>query len=380
MSLALALLCLPCALLPTALFIVNLDYYRDPSKRKRTSSEAVSVLIPARNEAIGIAATLRTILTTRDMEFEVVVMDDGSTDGTDAAVLSLAEIDKRLRLERAPPLPPGWNGKQHACWCLARVARNPILCFVDADVRLRSDCVVRMADFLDNNSLVSGFPEQITGTFLEWMLLSLIHFLLLGFLPISRMRTTTQPGLGVACGQFVMVRANDYFASGGHSAIKLTMHDGLRLPRLLRRAGYKTDLADITNLASCRMYTSATEVWNGLAKNAVEGIGAPTLIIPVSILFFLGQILPFLNLSFLIYQQINRSSTINWFHPYALITLMTVLLVYLPRLLGVIRFNHDWRGAILHPFGVVLLLAIQWYALCRKIIGCKTTWRDRAYE
>ena len=380
MSLALALLCLPCALLPTALFIVNLDYYRDPSKRKRTSSEAVSVLIPARNEAIGIAATLRTILTTRDMEFEVVVMDDGSTDGTDAAVLSLAEIDKRLRLERAPPLPPGWNGKQHACWCLARVARNPILCFVDADVRLRSDCVVRMADFLDNNSLVSGFPEQITGTFLEWMLLSLIHFLLLGFLPISRMRTTTEPGLGVACGQFVMVRANDYFASGGHSAIKLTMHDGLRLPRLLRRAGYKTDLADITNLASCRMYTSATEVWNGLAKNAVEGIGAPTLIIPVSILFFLGQILPFLNLSFLIYQQINRSSTINWFHPYALITLMTVLLVYLPRLLGVIRFNHDWRGAILHPFGVVLLLAIQWYALCRKIIGCKTTWRDRAYE
>ena len=380
MSLALALLCLPCALLPTALFIVNLDYYRDPSKRKRTSSEAVSVLIPARNEAIGIAATLRTILTTRDIEFEVVVMDDGSTDGTDAAVLSLAEIDKRLRLERAPPLPPGWNGKQHACWCLARVARNPILCFVDADVRLRSDCVVRMADFLDNNSLVSGFPEQITGTFLEWMLLSLIHFLLLGFLPISRMRTTTEPGLGVACGQFVMVRANDYFASGGHSAIKLTMHDGLRLPRLLRRAGYKTDLADITNLASCRMYTSATEVWNGLAKNAVEGIGAPTLIIPVSILFFLGQILPFLNLSFLIYQQINRSSTINWFHPYALITLMTVLLVYLPRLLGVIRFNHDWRGAILHPFGVVLLLAIQWYALCRKIIGCKTTWRDRAYE
>lgn len=380
MSLALALLCLPCALLPTALFIVNLDYYRDPSKRKRTSSEAVSVLIPARNEAIGIAATLRTILTTRDIEFEVVVMDDGSTDGTDAAVLSLAEIDKRLRLERAPPLPPGWNGKQHACWCLARVARNPILCFVDADVRLRSDCVVRMADFLDNNSLVSGFPEQITGTFLEWMLLSLIHFLLLGFLPISRMRTTTEPGLGVACGQFVMVRANDYFASGGHSAIKLTMHDGLRLPRLLRRAGYKTDLADITNLASCRMYTSATEVWNGLAKNAVEGIGAPTLIIPVSILFFLGQILPFLNLSFLIYQQINRSSTINWFHPYPLITLMTVLLVYLPRLLGVIRFNHDWRGAILHPFGVVLLLAIQWYALCRKIIGCKTTWRDRAYE
>lgn len=72
MSLTLALLCLPCALLPTALFIMNLGFYREPDKRKGTSPEAVSVLIPARNEAIGIAATLRTVLTTRDIEFEVL--------------------------------------------------------------------------------------------------------------------------------------------------------------------------------------------------------------------------------------------------------------------------------------------------------------------
>lgn len=343
MGVILTLLSLPCALFPAAMFIMNLGYYQEPHKKKSRSLEAVSVLVPARNEACGIALTLRTILATRNIEFEVVVMDDGSTDGTDAIVLYLAETDKRLRLERAPRLPPGWNGKQHACWCLARVAQNPILCFIDADVRLQPDCIARMTDFLDSNSLVSGFPEQITGTSLEWLLLSLIHFLLLGFLPIKFMRTTKQPGMGVACGQFVKVRAKDYFACGGHSSIKLTMHDGLRLPRLFRKAGYKTDLADITNLASCRMYTCASEVWSGLAKNAVEGIGAPTLIVPITILFFLGQVLPFFNLTILIYQQLFDSSSVNWLDFYPLVTITSVLAAYLLRFLGVMYFRHDWR-------------------------------------
>ena len=379
MSLALPLTCLSCALLPAVMFIVNLGYYHGPRKKNGTPPQAVSVLIPARNEAAGIAAALQAVLATRDVEFEVVVMDDDSTDGTDGIVLALAETDKRLRLERAPSLPAGWNGKQHACWSLARVARNPILCFVDADVRLRPDCVARMAGFLEGNSLVSGFPQQITETFLEWMVLPLIHFILLGFLPITRMRTTTEPGLGAACGQFIMVRADDYFACGGHSGIKLTMHDGLRLPRLFREAGFKTDLADITNLASCRMYTSASEVWHGLAKNAVEGLGAPALIIPTSALLFLGQILPYVTLGSLIYQQVNDSSTLNRNNFSTLVTLTTILAAYLPRFLGVTRFRQDWRGAILHPFGMVLLLSIQWYAFCRKLLGCKTSWRQRAY-
>jgi hypothetical protein len=158
------------------------------------------------------------------------------------------------------------------------------------------------------------------------------------------------------------------------------MHDGLRLPRLFREAGFKTDLADITNLATCRMYTSAIEVWNGLAKNAVEGLGAPALIIPMSTLLFLGQIMPFITFTSLIYRGMNNSSDRIWRHLCTTVTLTNILAAYLPRCFGVTRFKQDWRGALLHPFGIALLLAVQWYALCRKIIGCKTSWRHRAYE
>ncbi len=98
----------------------------------------------------------------------------------------------------------------------------------------------------------------------------------------------------------MMVRSQDYFACGGHSAIKLTMHDGLRLPRLFREAGFRTDLADLTSLATCRMYTSAAQVWSGLAKNATEGLGAPSRIVPISLLLFLGQVVPFLLLIWLV--------------------------------------------------------------------------------
>ncbi len=212
---AIALVSLVCALVPAAMMIANLRLYGPPPRVDGSPLPAVSVLIPARNEAAGIGDAVRAALATTGVEFEVVVMDDGSSDGTAGIVAGIAEGDARVRLERAAALPAGWNGKQHACWELAQAARYPVLCFVDADVRLGPECVGRMAGFLEGKALVSGFPRQITGTWMEWMLLPLIHFVLLGFLPISRMRMGTDPAYAAGCGQFLMVRRDAYFAVRG---------------------------------------------------------------------------------------------------------------------------------------------------------------------
>ncbi len=380
---------LVCALVPAVLFCVNLRRYRAPKPMPGVNLPGVSVLIPARNEALGIESAIRAALRSVGCQFEIVVMDDGSKDETAEIVRRIQGQDARVRLEESPALPAGWNGKQHACWALAQTARYPTLCFVDADVRLQPECVAWMAARLerDGNALVSGFPAQITGTWLEWMLLPLIHFVLLGFLPLGRMRKGTDPAFAAGCGQFMMVRKESYFACGGHSEIKRTMHDGLRLPRLFRAAGFRTDLADLTELATCRMYNSAGEVWSGLAKNATEGLGDPARIGPVSVTLLLGQVMPFLLLGWVlvgllfirVFGMTVRVNNPRMFSFTFAIILGAVFLAWLPRWLAIRRFRQDWRGALLHPVGILLLLSVQWYALVRKMRGGAVSWRDRAY-
>jgi glycosyltransferase involved in cell wall biosynthesis len=373
---ALAVASMLCALTPCVLFIVNLWQYRAPRDAASTpqANPSISVLIPARDEAHGIEAAVASILASTGVNLEVIVMDDHSTDGTGAIVAALSERDDRVRLELAPTLPRGWNGKQHTCFALAHAAKHNLFCFIDADVRVEPEALARMAAFLGSteSSLVSGFPRQVTGTWLEWLLLPLIHFVLLGFLPIDRMRKSTDPAFAAGCGQFLMVERAAYFATGGHAEIKATMHDGLLLPRLFRQHGLRTDLADLTHLARCRMYRNATQVWSGLAKNATEGIAAPVRILPISLLLALGQIVPFFLLAALIDGARPK--------PEVVVFIVTAAVsAWLPRALAAFRFRQDWRGALLHPLGVAVLLAIQWYAFMRKLFGGTVSWKSRAY-
>jgi hypothetical protein len=248
-----------------------------------------------------------------------------------------------------------------------------VLVFLDADVRLTPDGLARMVGFLSDSKadLVSGFPRQETGTFLEKLLIPLIHFVLLGFLPIARMRSNPQPGLGAGCGQLFVARREGYEKVGGHSAVKKSLHDGVKLPRAFRAAGFKTDLADATDLATCRMYRSASEVWFGLAKNAREGLGAPGLLPFVTVLLLVGQVMPFGLLAL---------STFLGFDPLmSIICGIAVALTWYPRFDAAVRFRQSWLGAVLHPVGIVLLLAIQWYANFRAWFGKPSGWKGRAY-
>jgi hypothetical protein len=367
---------LVCAVVPAGIFCANLRFYTPPPPADSERLPTISILIPARNEEAGIAACVEAALASTGAQIEVVVMDDNSTDRTAEIVRGLAASltgTNTLRLEYAPPLPPSWNGKQHACWELAHAATGEILCFVDADVRLAPDAVKRMASFLrtTESGLVSGFPRQITVTWLEQLLLPLIHFVLLGFLPLFQARKTANPGYAAGCGQFLMLERHAYFAAGGHAGIRSTMHDGIKLPRLLREAGFHTDLADLTTLASCRMYTTARQVWSGLAKNATEGMASAAAIVPATLFLVLGQVVPFLLLRFAVLHHLSRAETV--------VIIPAVAAAWLPRVLSIRRFRQPVLSALLHPLGIVALLVLQWYALLRTVAGARVTWKSRAY-
>lgn len=348
---------------PLLLGLWNLRLYRAPPPASGRPS--VSVLIPVRNEEANVAAACACILASTGAELELVVLDDHSTDRTAAILRGIA--DPRLRVAEAPPLPPGWSGKQHACAALAALARHELVVFVDADVRLAPDAVSRMAGYMQANpdvGLASGFPAQVTLTWSERLLLPLIHFLLIGFLPMEGMRRSLSPGFGAGCGQLFIARAEAYRRAGGHAAIRASLHDGLMLPRAFRRVGIATGLFDATALARCRMYTSAAGVWEGLTKNATEGMAKP-LALPIwTAILGGGQVMP----AVLVLAAPSAP---------AIAALAASLGL---RLVLAARFRQPWLSALLHPVGVAALLVVQWAALLRRARGRPATWRGRAYE
>lgn len=359
----LALVCLGCAALPAALFVWNAFLFRAPSDRA-VSLAPVSVLVPARNEERSIAACVESVLASRGVELEVIVLDDHSTDRTADIVREIAAKDARVRLEVAPPLPPGWCGKQHACFALSRLARHDTFVFLDADVRLAPDALARISEFLRSSKagLVSGFPRQETGTLLEKFVLPLMHLVLLGFLPLAFMRWFRWSAFGAGCGQFFVTSRKAYEKVGGHAVIKESRHDGVTLPRAYRRAGCFTDIADATKLATCRMYRSAGEVWNGLAKNAREGLATNGGVGFWTAVLLCGQVLPLAL----------WTATGLW--P----ALAAVGLSFGLRLALAVRFRQSLLGVVLHPVGVLVLLAIQWFAVYRAAVGRPVGWKGRA--
>ena len=346
---------------PLCLTLDNLRRYCTPARA--IGRPGISVLVPARNEAANIGAACAAILASGDVDLELVVLDDGSTDATPDILTAIA--DPRLRVATGSGLPPGWSGKQYACASLARLATRDLLVFVDADVRLAPDALSRMAGFMARHevALASGFPRQITCSWSEVLLLPLIHFLLLGYLPLARMQRSAATGLGAGCGQLFIATAAGYASAGGHAAIHASLHDGLTLPRAFRRAGLMTGLFDASNFATCRMYTDAAGVWEGLTKNATEGMAKP-LALPVwTVILGGGAVLPMLLL-------IARPGSLAGLACFCCLATRLVLAW---------RFRQPVTSALLHPIGVFTLLCLQWAALIRAASGRPATWRGRAY-
>ena len=374
----LAVAALALSTLPALLTLANLRSFAAPPARPRQQGgprAAVSVLVPARNEEAAIGRLCADVLASEGVDVELVILDDGSTDRTAEIVREIANTDPRLRLVAGKPLPAGWCGKQHACWQLSRAATRDTWVFLDVDVSPTPDAVARAVAFLDASGagLASGFPRQRTACLLDWLLLPLIHFILLGFLPLARSRRDNSPGMAAGCGQFFVTRRADYERAGGHEAIRASLHDGVKLPRAYRRAGLRTDIFDATDTASCRMYERNADVWRGLSKNATEGIGSPATILPFTILLAGGQILP----PVLVVCGLAAGWR-NW--PWWAIPVAgaAALLAWLPRIIESFRFRQGVTSAIVHPLAIAVFLAIQWVALVRKALGLKTAWRGRA--
>ncbi|MEN3356818.1 MAG: hypothetical protein V7637_800 [Mycobacteriales bacterium] len=240
---------------------------------------AVSVLLPVRDEAHRLEPCLRSLLGQVGLaRMELLVLDDGSTDGTAALARRIIAGSPRARLLTGRPPPAGWLGKPHACQQLADAAAadGDVLLFVDADVVLAPHAVAATVDLLHRHrlDLVSPYPRQRAGTVPERLVQPLLQWSWLTFLPLRLAEVAARPSLATANGQLLAVRRAAYEAAGGHAAVRAEVLDDVALARAVRRAGGRGGMADGTALATCRMYRGWAELRDGYTKSLWSAFGS----------------------------------------------------------------------------------------------------------
>ena len=165
----------------------------------------VSVLVPARNEQENIRTCLRALQTQDYPDFDITVLDDQSSDATAEIVRQLADEDPRIHLITGTPLPAGWTGKNWACHQLSKETEADILLFTDADNWMSVDAIRKTVGWMQrlNLGLFSCFPQQITGTLGEKLVVPVFDLFVYSYLPLWLTYKTRFPSLAAANGQWI---------------------------------------------------------------------------------------------------------------------------------------------------------------------------------
>jgi chlorobactene glucosyltransferase len=363
------LLAVPPALV-LCVVLLNLRYWPRGRPDGRLPGR-VSVLIPARDEAATIERCVRSALGGTRPPDEVIVYDDGSSDGTAAIVQRLAAEDARVRLVEGGALPSGWVGKPHACHRLAEAASGDVLVYVDADTALDAGGLARLGSVMTayRAAIVTAGIRQVTGTAAERLVIPLLHLSYLAWLFLPLVWRTRDPRFLVANGQLLAVRRDAYRALGGWEAARGDVVDDMAFCRAAKAAGLRVVFADGHRMASSRMYRGLREVWEGFSKNLYEGVGGRPAALAVVVLLHAWIFLL----------------------PYAALAagLLGVAGVLVPAAVGVganllvraslvLRFRQPVEGVLLHPLSVVALLAIAVNSYLWSRAG-RIRWRGRVY-
>lgn len=333
----------------------------------------VSVLVPARNEVQNITACVGSLLNQTYPDVELLVMDDGSTDGSSEALAEMQARFPDLRVVRSSgALPPSWNGKSAACAQLAAHATGDWLLFTDADTVHQPTSVAQgLAQALGLRvTFLSAIPRQITRSWSECLLVSFI----LDFLPLVGVDLAAMwrggRGRTVANGQYILTHAETYRALGGHASIASALVDDFALAQRFRDSGRTVALVNGVSLLSCRMYISAAEVWNGFTKNLLGALTSTgkrpnAWWYP---LFAWGYASVFvLPLAYLIVgeQRLLAAIALGW-----LLLLRATTGAYLKRPLG---------EALMTPLAAWVVMAIALSALIRRWRRRAVEWKGRMY-
>ncbi|MEO8587688.1 MAG: glycosyltransferase family A protein [Acidobacteriota bacterium] len=363
-----------------------------PAPRRGAGVPFVSIVVPARDEERSVGEATRSKCLQDDPSFEVVVVDDRSSDGTRRILRVLEhEFPETLRVVDGVEPPPDWLGKPHALDAGARVARatrpGDWLVFSDADVVFAPDLLARALEHAHGRRLefLTLLPQMDARTPGEKLMVPTIPAAAFCYLPGWLMNVPSARSFGGGGGVFNLIRRDLFDRIGRHEALKASVVDDIQLGRNARKAGGRTGLGIALASISLRMYHGFPEIVKGLEKNGFFGLlGSVPMAVLVLLLFFLEGVLAY---AVLLGAAIERAMGHGAAATPAFFTFKEILLsVFIISMTLVVRGALDLRlrlglvSTLLHPVWVACLTWI--FARSTFVNGVlhRNEWRGRVRD
>jgi len=331
----------------------------DRNPVRPSGNPRVSIIVPARNEQECVESALKTLLGLDYDNYEVIAVDDRSTDRTGEIMDRVATGSSKLRVIHHTELPPGWLGKTHAMWSAAKQASGEWLLFTDADVLFKADSLRRALSYAEAQPAdhVVLFPRMIMKRPGEYMMIAFFQTMFMfGHRPWKVADPTTDDHMGV--GAFNLVRRSVYDAVGTYKALRMEVLDDMKLGKVVKKSGFAQRNVFGDDLISIRWARGAMGIVNNLTKNFFAVLSFQSW----------RTILSAIALAFLNYGPfVGVVIAHGWMRlPYA-VALGSMALIYL---------GMSWRSSVpvyyvlLHPVSTTLFI----YTLLRSMF--LTLWND----
>lgn len=358
----------------------------------------VSILVPARNEAGMLPATLPGMLSQDYPDYEVILVDDGSTDDTGLVAEEVARkvsngAPERLRVIRVTELPPGWIGKNHALHTAFESAARETqaggatasewVLATDADIRFHPQALRAGLWIAEQHQadLVTIYAFMECESFWEKLLLPGFGLLISTVFP-QRLINDPRSSVSLASGGYILMRRSVWAALGGYRAIQSEMIDDLNTARLVKHSGHRIFAAATRDLVRTRMYTGFGEVWEGLRKNAFAGHRySVTKLLAAAGGFLLCNLLPLAVLGYYGLRWATGGGAAEGPEVTAVaLAAGEYLLAGLAHLPLLVYLGVGAGFGLLAPLGATIYAVISFDSMIRTLLGSGVTWKMRQYS
>ncbi|MGD0855780.1 MAG: glycosyltransferase [Dehalococcoidia bacterium] len=363
--------------------VLNLSFLKKPSLKARLPGKLplVSILIPARNEEENIGRCLSSVLNQDYPNFEVLVLDDNSRDGTAGIIRKVSEEDGRVQLISGEPLPEGWAGKCFACHQLSQKARGEWLLFVDADTVSKPHLIRGTLEIAINNriSMLSGFPQQqVSGLTQKIVIPILFYFVIMSWFPLWLLHRSKKPLPTLAIGQFLLFKQQAYQRIGGHQIVKSRIMEDVWFAIEMSRRGERTLSVDLSKAMTTIMYKTIGTMTEGCVKwfYSVAAL-SPLTLVGFFLAAYIFYLAPFY---WVLTGPINIIVSSGQWVGWTVVISLQVVLLMLMRVIADLYFRGSAISFIFHPLGTAFLILTVLYAVARRAVGAGVAWKDRVYQ